>query len=247
MLLLGAVHHLVDEAVGVELPQRAVEVVGAADRPARLHARETSDRGAREQPELFGVHVHQRVEEHLRELLVRHRAHRARGFHRLAELVEVGAAFAAFAAVFVDARAEHREVDLEDGLEHLVVAGVLHERRAERSLERISVFERHVLDRAHRVEVLGHRNGQTRGAKLVHEALQHVEHVRLGGQDCHVSILGSELLRDQRVDAGRDALRIHIVTPPCRCGERPSACMTSAPPPTSSPRPVAAASGLRRA
>ena len=46
LVLLRLLHHLADEAVGVELPQRAVEVVRAADRPARLHAREARDRGA---------------------------------------------------------------------------------------------------------------------------------------------------------------------------------------------------------
>ena len=43
----------------------------------------------REHPQLLAVHVHQRVEEHLRELLVRDLAHRAAGLHRLAQLLEV--------------------------------------------------------------------------------------------------------------------------------------------------------------
>ena len=90
LVLLGLLHHLADETFGVELPQRAVQVVRTADRAARLHPREARDRGRREQAQLLAVHVHQRVEEHLRELLVRDLAHRAGAFHRLAQLLEVG-------------------------------------------------------------------------------------------------------------------------------------------------------------
>ena len=113
---------LLDETFGVELPQRPVQVVRAADRPARLHAREARDRGRREHPQLLAVHVHQRVEEHLRELLVRELAHRAAGLHRGASCSKSAAVAAAFArlAALVDAGAEHREVHLEHGLEHLV-------------------------------------------------------------------------------------------------------------------------------
>ncbi len=183
-VLLRLFHHLRDEALGVELPQRPVEVVRTTHRAAGFHARVPRDCRTREQSQLLAVHVHQRIEEHLRELFVRHLTHRAGGFHRLAQLLEVG--FGAFAfgpgLRALDARAEHREVHLEHRVEHLGVPVVLHERRAERSLERVTVLERHVLDRAHRVEVLGHRHGQARDAQLVHEALQHVEHRQLGPQ-----------------------------------------------------------------
>jgi hypothetical protein len=37
-VLAGLAHEPVEHAVEVEVPQRAVEVVGAADGPARLHA-----------------------------------------------------------------------------------------------------------------------------------------------------------------------------------------------------------------
>ena len=37
-LLAGGLHQLLEHAVEIEVPQRAVEVVGAADGPARLHA-----------------------------------------------------------------------------------------------------------------------------------------------------------------------------------------------------------------
>ena len=189
LLVLRPRHHLGDETVGVELPQRAVEVVRAADRTAGFHPREPRHRRAREQAHLVLVHAHQRVEEHLRELLVRHLAHRAALIHGGAQLVEVGLRLGVEVgfAVGVHAGREHREEHLEHRVEHAVVARVLHERGAERGLERRPVVERHVLDRAHRVEVLGHRHGQARGAQLVHETLQHVEHVRLGRQDRHVT------------------------------------------------------------
>ena len=191
VVLLGLLHHLADETVGVELPQRAVEVVRAADRPARLHAREARDRGAPRACAAARVHAHQRVEEHLRELFVGHLAHRAAAVHRGAELLEVGLRVGADLrpfAVLVDAGAEDREVHLEHRVEHLVVPVVLHERRAERGLERVAVVERHVLDRAHRVEVLGHRHRQAREPELVHEALQHVEHVGSAAHGGHAFI-----------------------------------------------------------
>ena len=99
-----------------------------------------------------------------------------------AQLLEVGLRVAAALrpVAAVDAGAEDREVDLEHGVEHPVVPVVLHERGAERGLERLAVFERHELDRAHRVEVLGHRHREPGEPELVHEALQDVEHGRLG-------------------------------------------------------------------
>jgi hypothetical protein len=62
---------------------------------------------------------------------------------------------------------------------------MLHQCRTERSLERLPIVERHVLDRAHRVEVLGHRHRQAREPELVHEALEHVEHRSLGRHGRH--------------------------------------------------------------
>jgi hypothetical protein len=41
-LLAGLLHEPLEHAVEVEVPQRAVQVVGAADRPARLHARRSA-------------------------------------------------------------------------------------------------------------------------------------------------------------------------------------------------------------
>src|SRR5205085_11416609 len=65
-------HHLLGETVVIELPQRPVEVVGAADRAAGLHTRETRHRHRGELAQLLVVHVHERGEEHLGELLVAH-------------------------------------------------------------------------------------------------------------------------------------------------------------------------------
>ena len=80
--------------------------------------------------------------------------------------------------VALHAVAEQREVHLEDGLERLLVALVLHQRRAEDGLEHVAVVDVDVLQRAHGVEVLGHRDREPRGAQLVDEALEDVEQRR---------------------------------------------------------------------
>ena len=212
LVLLRALHHLLDQTFGVELPQRPVQVVRTADRSARLHPREARDRSPRQHPHLLAVHVHQRVEEHLRELLVRHLAHRAAGFHGLAQLLEIGALGAFLATPRPRPRAEHREVDLEHGLEHLGVAVVLHQRRLERGAERVAVLERDVLDRAHRVEVLGHRHRQAGDAQLVYEALEDVEHLRIGCERSHVTTPSTPTLScevDQRFEAMAQPLVDH--------------------------------------
>ena len=87
--VLRPLHQLAHETVGVELPQRAVEVVGAADRPARFHPREPAHRRGRELAQLLTVHAHERVEQHARELLVAHVAHRAAAVAGRAELLAV--------------------------------------------------------------------------------------------------------------------------------------------------------------
>ena len=61
------------EVVEVELPQRAVQVVGAADGPTRLHARELLHRRRRQPAQRVAVHGLQRVEQHRGELFARHR------------------------------------------------------------------------------------------------------------------------------------------------------------------------------
>ena len=121
----------------------------------------------------------QRVEQHLGELLVATSAHRAGrrcpAAWRVARASASSPARRRRLAVAVDAAAEQREVDVEDGVERALVPVVLHQRRAEHRLEHLAVVERDVLDRAHRVEVLGHRHRQPGGAQLVDEPLEDVE------------------------------------------------------------------------
>ena len=165
------------EVVEVELSQRAVQVVGAADGPPRLHARELLHRRRRQPAQRVAVHGLQRVEQHRRQLLARHRRAAAAAL-RLAVLER--ALFAVSrrlaVAVAVDPAAEQREVDLEDGLERLAGGGGASP--ASRSstalnISRSSIGD--VLDRAHGVEVLRHRHRQPGGAQLVDEALEDVE------------------------------------------------------------------------
>ena len=77
--------------------------------------------------------------------------------------------------VAVNPEAEQREVHVEDGLERALVTLVLHQRRAQHGTEHRPVVDRDVLERAHGVEVLRHRDGQPGGPQLVHEPLEHVE------------------------------------------------------------------------
>ena len=132
-LLAGAAHHAGAEVVEVELAQRPVEVVRAADRPARLHARELGDGHRGEPAQLVAVHAHQRVEEHLGELLARELP--AAATRRPRPTSPRGRARRGRPSPSsVDTRGVQREVHVEDGLERLPVVVVLHERRAERGL-----------------------------------------------------------------------------------------------------------------
>ena len=155
--------------------QRAVEVVSAADGPAGLHARELLYRERREPPQRLAIHVHQRAHQHLGQLFARHR--RARAGRGLAVLREatVGAVVAEQRIVVVDAVAVQREIDVEDHVERALVTVVLHERGREHGAEHLAVGDVDVLERTHRVEVLGHRHREPRGTQLVHEALEDVE------------------------------------------------------------------------
>ena len=157
-LVARAAHQAGAEVVEVELTQRAVEVVRPADGAARLHARELGDGHRGEPAELVAVHPHEGVDEHLRELLARDLPTAPTGArlpHQPLEVPEV-----AEVRVVVDPGAVQREIDVEDGLERLPVVVVLDERRAERSLEHVALGDVDVLDGAHRVEVLRHRDGK---------------------------------------------------------------------------------------
>ena len=85
-LLAGLLHELVEHAVEVEVPQRAVQVVGAADRPARLHARVAAHGLAGERLEHGLVALGEGLHEHLGQLFGRHRVADAAGALLLALL-----------------------------------------------------------------------------------------------------------------------------------------------------------------
>jgi hypothetical protein len=171
------------EVVHVDLAQRAVEVVRAADRASRLHPRVLLHRERGEAPQLVVVHVHERVHEHRRDLLAGEpltatfaSALAGLAVGALLALAVLGAPVAGAVALGADALAEQREVDVEHGVERAAVAVVLHERGGERLLEQRAVVELDVLDRPHRVEVLGHRHREPRRTQLVHEPLEHIKH-----------------------------------------------------------------------
>ena len=77
--LASGIHELLEHAVEIEVPQRAVEVVRAADWAARLHAGVPADGLAGKGPHHRLVGVHQRPIQHLGELLRRQLVHRAAG------------------------------------------------------------------------------------------------------------------------------------------------------------------------
>jgi hypothetical protein len=180
-LLPGLLHELVEHAVEVEVPQRPVEVVGAADRPARLHAGVAAHRLAGDRLEHGLVALGQRPEQHLGQLLGRQRLAAGAphpplvalglGLHLAHEVLEVGHRLGRLVGEGVLA-APQREVDLEDRLEHPPVGGVLHQRRRQRVLERVAVADRDVLDGGHRVEVLGQADRQAGRPQLADEPRQ---------------------------------------------------------------------------
>ena len=189
-------HHPHGEIVEVEHPQRAVEVVGAADGTTRLHPRVLLHREGGEAAQLVAVHVHQRGEEHRRQLLARDAGTGAvAAALALAGHVDlVAAPLGALAVVLArDAVAEQREVDVEDGVERLLVALVLDEGGAQDALEQLAIVDVDELDGAHRVEVLGHRHRQPGRAQLVDEPLEDVEQRRRSGHRhrCYRTASGS--------------------------------------------------------
>ena len=155
----------------VELPQRAVEVVGAADGAPRLHAGERGHGHRREPAQLVAVHRHQRVEQHRGQLLARHRGPRRRPPVALARPSSPPRAVVD-AVLTVDAGRVQREVHVEDGLERVQWWWCFTSVAPSAALNSVALGDVDVLDGAHRVEVLGHRHGKPRGPQLVHEPLQ---------------------------------------------------------------------------
>ena len=71
--------------------------------------------------------------------------------------------------------ATEREIHLEDGLERLPMVVVLHQRGGEGVLEGLSILDRDVPDRLHRVEILSEADRQAGGPQLDDEPVQQVE------------------------------------------------------------------------
>ena len=88
-LLAGLLHELLEQVVEIEVPQRAVQVVGAADRAARLHAGEALHRLAGDGAHHAGVALLQRLHQHLGDLLGRHGVHGATATRLVAVLALV--------------------------------------------------------------------------------------------------------------------------------------------------------------
>jgi hypothetical protein len=191
-LLLGRVHHLLEHVVEVEVAQRPIQVIGTADRSTRFHPREALNRLLRERPHRALITVHQRLHEHLGDLFGCERLHAALAsalalhllLHLAPELVEIGFFIAVGDLVLGSAEAE---VDLEDRLEAAPVGVVLDQRRPECVLERLAVLDRDVLNRLHRVEVLGERHREAGVAQFDDEATEQIEHGarRAGGAGAH--------------------------------------------------------------
>ena len=179
--LASGVHQTLEHGVELEVPQRPVEVVGATHGSPRLHPGEARDGAAGDGAHHRLVAPHQRLEEHLGQLLRRERLHRPAGTRlgRALGPLAVGRDLPVTVAVRVERAlaGAQREVDLEHRLERPPVGVALHERGAERVLEGLAVLERDVLHRLHRVEVLGERYRQARGPQLLDEPREHVEHV----------------------------------------------------------------------
>ena len=184
-------HQPLQHGVEVEVPQRAVEVVGAADRPPGLHAGVAVDGVAGHHVHQRGVGRQQRLEEQLGQLLGRHALAR----RRRPSTSGPGPAAALRPACSPSpsaprprlaprpsspsAAGPHGEEDLEGRLEGAPVRGRLHQRGGQRVLQGLAVLERDVVDRLGGVEVLGQRDRQPGAAQLGDEPGQEVEHGRL--------------------------------------------------------------------
>ena len=167
------------DTVEIEVPQRPVQVIRTSDGTAWLHPGVSLHRLAGDPTHHLLIAAHQRLVKHLCEFF------RTEILAPTPLLIATSLLIALF--VLVDLRqldrfvanavlvATEREVHLEDGLEGLPVIVVLHQGRSERVLERLSIFERDVLDRLHRVEILGEADRKTGRAELDDEPVEQVE------------------------------------------------------------------------
>ena len=171
------VHELVEHRVEVEVPQGAVEVVGAPDRAARLHPCVAAHRLAGHRPHQRLITALERLEEHLGDLLGRHVLAAARtgagtvALHLLLllQLLQQLGQGVLVAVAEAELRAAQREVHLEHRLEGAPVGVVLHQGGGQRVLEGLAVLQRDVLDRLHGVEVLGEAHGEPGLPELLDE------------------------------------------------------------------------------
>ena len=135
-VLPGLVHQPVEHAVEVEVPQGAVQVVGAADGTAGLHAGVAAHRLAGDRAHEGVVAPLERLVEHLGDLLGRHvlaapaAGARAVALHLLLllELLEQLGQRVLVAVAHAELRAAEAEVHLEHRLEGAPVGVVLHQR-----------------------------------------------------------------------------------------------------------------------
>ena len=180
--LLLCLHQLLEHAVEVEVPQRAVEVVRATHRAPRLHARKALHGLTGERLHECFVALHQSVVEQLHELLGRQRVHRTARLltlavplthlvlHLLEELVDL------IVVLQLVLRAAQREIHLEDGLEGTPVRGVLHHGGGQGELEGLAVLERDELHGLEGIEVLRERHRDAGVAEFSDETVDEFEH-----------------------------------------------------------------------
>jgi len=174
-LLPARLHHLLEHRVEVEIAQRAIQVVRAANRATRFHPGETLHGLTGERPHHRLVAVHQCLHQQLRQLFGGQPVEPALGafavalaqllLHLAPHLVEVALAFGDLKLWPTQA-----EVDLEHCLERTPVRVVLHQRGTERVLERLAILDRDVLHCLHRVEVLSEADRQPRVTQFYDEA-----------------------------------------------------------------------------
>jgi len=183
LVLLRLLHEPLEHAFEVEVTKRPVQVVRAADGAPWFHAGKALHRRAGDRPHEVLVRPHERLVEHLGEVVGRHSLALT-----LPLAFTLGAVFWILlrrvvaglkrVAVFVEQvvlSAAQREVDLEHCLERIPVLVVLHERRGQCVLEGVAIAKRDVLHRFHCVEVLGEAHRQSGLAQLHHEAVQQFE------------------------------------------------------------------------
>ena len=173
--VLVGVHQALEHALQVEVPQRAVQVVGAAHGTARLHPGVAAHRLAGRGPQHLAVAPHQRPVEHLGQLLGAERVARAAPVALGRDLAVGGVGGVEVVVGDLVLRAPQREVHLEHGLERFPVGLVLDQRGGQGVLEGVAVFDRDVLDSLHGVEALGQAGRDADLPQLRDEAVEQVQ------------------------------------------------------------------------